>query len=350
MAQLVAVQDTGARYADIGDGLFHQVPDPDTAASLGLDWNNPTTVYGSADGLPGSIGDPIADVDAPAPPSAPAAVGFDTGAQYIVDGGDVYSWDVNSGTWRHIPDVATANAMGLDWNTLVATSTIPTPTGPDWPTIAAPAPPTPVPTPAPSSTPAPASSFVWGGITWTAGQLTAFVGYLAAHGADYTSWANDHPDAAAIFQNDTYPGGEEPLPKSVGEALGMAIANGATAAEAAAQAAALAASQAAQGFGAPTGDQLLQAAQDVASAYAATAPPANGGGGETPPPPSTPSAGSGAPERGLLSATPTIASSTAYTPKGVVKHWKTLVQFFATGVPKHKSNVEAIVTSIKGAV
>ena len=59
------------------------------------------------------------------------------------------------------------------------------------------------------------------------------------------------------------------MPKSVAEALAAAIAAGDTPAEAAASAAALAKAQVEHGFAAPTGDALLQAANDVEHAYVA---------------------------------------------------------------------------------
>lgn len=193
----------------------------------------------------------------------------------------------------------------------------------------------------------PAASFQWGGQTWTSGQLTAFVGYLAAHGTDYSTWAVNHPDAAAIFNNDTYPGGNEPVPKSVGEALGAAIAGGATPAEAAAQAAPLATSQVAQGFGAPTGDQLVQAAQDVYDAYAAaggTPSGGTGGGGS--------GGGSGetadqAAARQLQGINPNNLFGPAPAPAGVTTSWKALVGFFKTTVPGSPGDVTSVINQTK---
>jgi hypothetical protein len=44
-----------------------------------------------------------------------------------------------------------------------------------------------------------AGTFSWGGKTWGAGELAAFTAYLSAHGTSYSTWAGNHPDAAAIF-------------------------------------------------------------------------------------------------------------------------------------------------------
>lgn len=202
---------------------------------------------------------------------------LDSGNRYV--GGD-------DGAFHLVPNEATAAANGLDWNDVFwygSDDTLPGSIG-DPLGDASPQPqPQPQPTaPAPAPTAdnaAGASSFVWGGRSWSGGDLAAFVGYLAAHGADYSTWAANHPAAAAIFDQPTYPGGQEPVPKSVGQALGAAIAAGATPAEAAASAAALAASQAAQGFGAPTGAALLQAAQQVYDNYVAAGGPPGGTGG-----------------------------------------------------------------------
>jgi len=120
-----------------------------------------------------------------------------------------------------------------------------------------------------------ANSFVWGGQTWGPGDQGAFIDYLNAHGTDYSTWAENHPGAAAIFSEGAPGPQQEPLPKSVGESLVASEAAGATPAEAAAAAEALAEAQQAQGFGAPTGDQLEQAAQDVAQEQAQSSGPSS---------------------------------------------------------------------------
>ena len=45
-----------------------------------------------------------------------------------------------------------------------------------------------------------ACSFSWGGLTWGPGDLDSFKAWLSAHGADYATWASEHPDADACLQ------------------------------------------------------------------------------------------------------------------------------------------------------
>lgn len=45
-----------------------------------------------------------------------------------------------------------------------------------------------------------AASFTWGDQTWSFGDLAAFQKYLAKHNVNYSTWATNHPDAAAILQ------------------------------------------------------------------------------------------------------------------------------------------------------
>lgn len=118
-----------------------------------------------------------------------------------------------------------------------------------------------------------ADTFSFYGQTWGAGDLDAFIKALNAHGVDYTTWAENHPDAAAILTGPQQGAQQEAVPKSVGEALGAYLSAGATPEEAAAAVAPLAQAQVDQGFGAPTGPELVQAAQDVQAAQQAAAPP-----------------------------------------------------------------------------
>lgn len=129
-----------------------------------------------------------------------------------------------------------------------------------------------------------ADTFSFYGQTWGAGDLDAFIKALNAHGVDYTTWANEHPDAAAILTGPQQGAQQEAVPKSVGEALGAYLATGATPEEAAAAVAPLAQAQVDQGFGAPTGPELVQAAQDVQAAQQGVSPPPELG----PPAPATP--------------------------------------------------------------
>lgn len=44
-----------------------------------------------------------------------------------------------------------------------------------------------------------ASTFSWGGSDWGYGDIDAFKSYLTSHGSSYSSWAGNHPSAAAIL-------------------------------------------------------------------------------------------------------------------------------------------------------
>lgn len=356
----VALVDGAGYFVTFGDGYWHEVQDTSLLAGYGLSTDG-ATEYPSTDYV-----QPVIDVLGPAG-GANQGSGSPSGAEApttsipaITPDGSVYTWDATNGFWRHVPDVATANAMGLDWNNMTDVGAAPTPTGPDWPSVTQAAAVAPPPVPATSSTGTgtaagtntPAASFQWGGETWTAGQLTQFVGYLAAHGSDYSTWAVAHPDAAAIFDTDTYPGGNEPVPKSVGEALGSAILAGATPAEAAAQATGLATSQAAQGFGAPTGAQLVQAATDVYDAYVAsggvpapadTSPAPDGGG-------SSGDTSDDGGNRTLQGVNPNNLFGGTDTPAGVTTSWRALVGFWSSTVPGSPSDVTSVINQTKAVL
>lgn len=348
----VALVDGAGYFVTFGDGYWHEVQDPSLLAGYGLSTDG-ATEYPSTDYVQPVIdvlqpaGAPDDGSGSPTPAEAPS-----TSTPVGTPDGAVYEWDAANGFWRLIPDVATANAMQLDWNNITAVGSPPSPLGPQWPTVTQAAlvsPPVPStsPTAPPAATtaaPAAATSFQWGGVTWTAGDLTKFVGYLAAHGSDFSSWAVNHPDAAAIFNTDTYPGGNEPIPKSVGEALGAAIAAGATPAEAAQQAQGLATSQAAQGFGAPTGDALLQAAQDVHDAYVAA-----GVIGEVTGESSGTATGVGAAtgSGGTTGIDPNNLFGSNPVPAGVTTSWKQLLGFFGTTIPKSPGDVTSVINQTK---
>lgn len=88
--------------------------------------------------------------------------------------GSVYTLDTDIEAWRHIPDVATANAMGLDWNNLDRVEEVPQPTGPDWPSLA----------PAPAAPAAPAGG---GGGGFDGGDLSeagVYNAVMLAYGAE----------------------------------------------------------------------------------------------------------------------------------------------------------------------
>lgn len=195
----------------------------------------------------------------------------------------------DDGLWHHIPDPDTFNALGLDWNAISWVGELDGSEGDELGAIAGQPPSPPATNPPPSPTAdnaAGASSFVWGGRSWSGGDQAAFIGYLAAHGTDYSAWANNHPAAAAIFDQPSYPGGTEPVPKSLGQALAAYISGGSTPEEAARQTEALRASLVAQGVSGVTPAQLLQDAHVIAQTYAdaggppdAPPPQGNGDGG-----------------------------------------------------------------------
>jgi hypothetical protein len=208
---------------------------------------------------------------------------------YLLAGtSDVYDW--TGSDWQRVGDLSEADQLGIDAGSLAqagsvldmqAQSGLYNYDGPR-PDDTPPPPPPPPAEQAPAA--APATSFVWGGQTWSSADLYAFIGYLAAHGVAYETWAGNHPTAAAIFGVDYSDPTREPAAHSIGAALAAHLQAGATPEYAAAQVAALAAEQAARGFGAPQGAELVQAARDVADALAAAAPAAS----SPPPPPAAP--------------------------------------------------------------
>lgn len=288
----------------------------------------------------------------------------------LLPDGTQWLQDPATGLWRHIPDPDTAAALGVDENALDLADSLPGDTGPDWPSVDA-APPLPEPSPSPSPPPPPppaptpqgvtpqvptsGGTFQWGGQTWGSGDLAKFVGYLAAHGTDFSVWAINHPDAAAILTGPPTDPSREPVPKSVGEALGAAISNGATPEQAAAQTEALAESQVAQGFGAPTGAALVQAAQDVQDAYVAAGGVPSGGSGAAV---SAPVAGgpNTGPVRDLLGVTPAFHSNLFDPPKGgVTSSWHALLRTVGDtdnpvkgGIPAQHAALQSTITRLKG--
>lgn len=116
-----------------------------------------------------------------------------------------------------------------------------------------------------------ASSFTWGvdaagnPRVWHLGDLPAFLGYLAAHGVNYYTWAANHPTAQAIIEGPPDDPAREPVGHSLGQALAAAIAAGDTPEEAAARTEALRAALVAQGVSGVTRAQLLEDARTLAS-------------------------------------------------------------------------------------
>jgi hypothetical protein len=143
----LALLPDGSVYMLGSDGLWHHIPDVATANAIGIDWNN----IPSYDTVPGPVGDelPSVVVAAPTLPSPPPtnanqagqqptpAAGTPTGQLALLPDGSVYMLG-SDGLWHHIPDVATANAIGIDWNNLPSYDTLPGPTGDELPSVVGP--------------------------------------------------------------------------------------------------------------------------------------------------------------------------------------------------------------------
>ena len=127
----------GSVYEFGDDGFYHLIPDVTTANAMGLDWNNLTV----ADELDGDVGDSYAAVvnrsplglDAPAASAAPALPQAN-GNDVILPDGSVYESD-DDGVYHAIPDVATANAMHLDWDNLTVVDELDGPIGTPFPSV-----------------------------------------------------------------------------------------------------------------------------------------------------------------------------------------------------------------------
>ena len=124
------------------DGNYHWVPDVATANAMGVDWNDLVVV----DSLDASVGDPFSTIvtvsNARVTSTAPAATGASkhvavtpaNGFDVIDSNGDVYQLG-DDGNYHWIPDVATANAMGVDWNSLTFEDTLDAPVGDAFPSV-----------------------------------------------------------------------------------------------------------------------------------------------------------------------------------------------------------------------
>jgi hypothetical protein len=117
----------GTVYQQADDGTFSWIPNIATANAMGLDWSSLQPV----DSLPGSVGDPFPSVlgltnasfnrsggSGGGTVAGSAKVTPANGYDYLLDNGQVYQ-DNFDGTCSWIPDVATGNAMHLDWNNLI---------------------------------------------------------------------------------------------------------------------------------------------------------------------------------------------------------------------------------------
>jgi hypothetical protein len=116
----------GTVYQQNDDGTFSWVPNIATANAMGLDWNSLQAV----DSLPGTVVEPFPSVlglsnasfnrsgGSSGSAAGSANVTPANGYDYLLDNGQVYQ-DNFDGTCSWIPDVATGNAMHLDWNNLI---------------------------------------------------------------------------------------------------------------------------------------------------------------------------------------------------------------------------------------
>ena len=121
----------GSVYQQNDDGTFSWIPNVATGNAMGLDWSNLQPV----DALDGSVVQPFPSVlglsnasfnrtgttgsSAGAPKVTPA-----NGWDYVLGNGQVWQ-DNFDGTCSWIPDVATGNAMHVDWNNLTMVDALP---------------------------------------------------------------------------------------------------------------------------------------------------------------------------------------------------------------------------------
>jgi hypothetical protein len=134
----------GTVYQQNDDGSWSWIPNIATANAMGIDWSSlqPVTV------VPGPIEAPFPAVVTltNASPNRAGSTGATTtgssqvpvtpanGNDYVVPDGQVYQENAD-GSFSWIPDVATGNAMGLDWNALTPVDTLPGPVGTPFPIV-----------------------------------------------------------------------------------------------------------------------------------------------------------------------------------------------------------------------
>ena len=116
----------GSVYQQNDDGSYSWIPNVATANAMGLDWTNLIPVSF----LDGPVGDPFPSVlglsnasfnrtgGSTSTGSTSVPVTPANGLDYYLPNGQVYQ-DNQDGTCSWIPDVATGNAMHLDWNDLI---------------------------------------------------------------------------------------------------------------------------------------------------------------------------------------------------------------------------------------
>jgi hypothetical protein len=125
----------GSVYQFGDDGTYHLIPNVETGNAMGLNWN----ALDQVDELSDPVGDPIEEV------ASRSVLGFTTvapavpvtranGADYILPDGSIYQLD-EEGTYHQVPDVATGNAMHLDWNNLEVIDELDGPVGDAYPSV-----------------------------------------------------------------------------------------------------------------------------------------------------------------------------------------------------------------------
>ena len=123
----------GSVYQQNDDGSYSWIPNIATATAMGIDWSALQPVSA----LDGPVGDPFPSVLGLSNASFNRSGGGTTtsgtgtvkvtpanGSDYVLPNGQIYQ-DNGDGTCSWIPDVATGNAMHLDWNDLIAVDSLP---------------------------------------------------------------------------------------------------------------------------------------------------------------------------------------------------------------------------------
>jgi hypothetical protein len=116
----------GTVYQQNDDGTFSWIPNVSTANAMGVDWSSLQQVTA----LPGPVGEPVPSILSLSNASFDRTGGGSSsstgsisvtpanGYDYLLDNGQIYQ-DNFDGTCSWIPDVATGNAMHIDWNNLI---------------------------------------------------------------------------------------------------------------------------------------------------------------------------------------------------------------------------------------
>jgi hypothetical protein len=132
----------GSVYQLNDDGTYSWVPNIATATAMGIDWGSLQQVVA----LDGPVGAPVPSVLGLANASFNRTGGGTStggssvkvppanGDDYVLPNNQVYQ-DNHDGTCSWIPDVATGNAMHLDWNNLVPVDTLPCDVGYPFPHV-----------------------------------------------------------------------------------------------------------------------------------------------------------------------------------------------------------------------